>query len=118
MGHYRLTEEAKVDLIRIHKYGVLRFGEAQADKYFMAFFDQFDLIADQPYLFPSVDFIKVGYRRSVCGADSIYFRIERDAVEIMAIHFLFFEFHQLKQECSFELFPTTSQVQLSHKRAK
>lgn len=51
----------------------------------MAFFDQFDLIADQPYLFPSVDFIKVGYRLSVCGADIIYFRIETDAVEIMAI---------------------------------
>lgn len=40
MGHYRLTEEAKADLIRIHKYGVLRFGEAQAEKYFMAFFDE------------------------------------------------------------------------------
>lgn len=51
----------------------------------MAFFDQFDLIADQPYLFPSVDFIREGYRRSVCGADSIYFRIENNAVEIMAI---------------------------------
>ncbi|WP_162339850.1 type II toxin-antitoxin system RelE/ParE family toxin [Cyclobacterium salsum] len=85
MGHYRLTEDAKADLIRIHHYGVLRFGENQAEKYFMAFFDQFDLIADQPYLFPSVDFIREGYRRSVCRADSIYFRIESNAVEIMAI---------------------------------
>ncbi|MEX2569260.1 MAG: type II toxin-antitoxin system RelE/ParE family toxin [Cyclobacteriaceae bacterium] len=85
MGHYKLTEDAKADLIRIHHYGVVKFGEAQADKYFMAFFDQFDLIADQPYLFPSVDFIRKGYRRSVCGADSIYFRIENDTVEIMAI---------------------------------
>lgn len=85
MGHYRLTEDAKADLIRINHYRVLRFGETQAEKYFMAFFDQFDLIADQPYLFPSVDFIRKGYRRSVCGADSIYFRIENNAVEIMAI---------------------------------
>lgn len=85
MGHYKLTEDAKADLIRIHQYGVFKFGEAQADKYFMAFFDQFDLIADQPFLCPSVDFIRKGYRRSVCGADSIYFRIENDTVEIMAI---------------------------------
>ena len=85
MGHYKLTEDAKADLIRIHQYGVLKFGEAQADKYFMAFFDQFKLIADQPYLFPSVDFIRKGYRRSVCGADSIYFRIENNTVEIMSI---------------------------------
>ena len=85
MGHYKLTEDAKADLIRIHQYGVLKFGEVQADKYFMAFFDQFELIADQPFLFPSVDFIRKGYRRSVCGADSIYFRIENDTVEIMSI---------------------------------
>lgn len=85
MGHYRLSADAKADLIRIHQYGVFKFGETQADKYFMAFFDQFELIADQPYLFPSVDFIREGYRRSVCGADSIYFRIEDDTVEIMSI---------------------------------
>ncbi len=51
----------------------------------MAFFDQFELIANQPFLFPSVDFIRKGYRRSVCGADSIYFRIENDTVEIVSI---------------------------------
>lgn len=85
MGRYKLTEDAKADLIRIHQYGVVKFGETQADKYFMTFFDQFELIADQPFLFPSVDFIRKGYRRSVCGADSIYFRIENDTVEIMSI---------------------------------
>ena len=35
MGHYRITEDAKADLIRIHHYGVVKFGETQADKYFM-----------------------------------------------------------------------------------
>lgn len=52
---------------------------------FMAFFDQFKLIAEQPFLFPSVDFIRQGYRRSVCGADSTYFSIENNTVEIMSI---------------------------------
>lgn len=51
----------------------------------MAYIDQFELIAEQPFLFPSVDFIRQGYKRSVCGAESAYFRIESDTVEIMAI---------------------------------
>jgi len=85
MGRYRIAEDAKADLIRIHQYGILKFGEAQADKYVMEFFEQFERIADQPFLFPRVDFIRKGYRRSVCGSDSIFFRIENDTVEIMAI---------------------------------
>ncbi|KOH45403.1 plasmid stabilization protein [Sunxiuqinia dokdonensis] len=58
---------------------------AQADKYFNTFFDYFDMIAQQPFSFELVDYIKEGYRRCVCGVDSIYYRIENDTVEIMAI---------------------------------
>ena len=85
MSEYRLSNVAKDDLIRIHRYGVKRFGVIQADKYFDAFFEYFDLIALSPYSFESVDFIKPGYRRCVCGSDSIYYRIEDGTVEIMAI---------------------------------
>ena len=85
MTKYRLSNEAKKDLIRIHHFGVERFGMKQADKYFNNFFDHFDLIAQRPYSFESVDYIKTGYRRCVCGSDSIYFRITEDFVEIMAI---------------------------------
>ncbi len=77
MENYRLSEEAKDDLIRIHQYGMQQFGEIQADKYFLAFFEQFEVIATQPYLFQSVDFIREGYRRCVCGVDSIIYRIEK-----------------------------------------
>ena len=45
---------------------------AQADKYFETFFEYFDIIAQQPYSFESVDHIKEGYKRCVCGSDSIY----------------------------------------------
>lgn len=85
MGKYRLSEEAKGDLIRIHQYGVQKFGEVQADRYFSAFFDQFELIASQPLVYQSVDHIRSGYRRCVCGVDSIYYRIVEDTVEIMSI---------------------------------
>ncbi|WP_318344388.1 type II toxin-antitoxin system RelE/ParE family toxin [Flagellimonas baculiformis] len=85
MTKYRLSNEAKNDLIRIHHYGIQKFGISQADKYFDTFFEYFDMIAQRPYSFESVDYIKKGYRRCVCGADSIYFRMNGDIVEIMAI---------------------------------
>jgi toxin ParE1/3/4 len=85
MAKYRLSNEAKEDLIRIHHYGIEKFGMSQADKYFDTFFEYFDMIAQRPFSFESVDYIKKGYRRCVCGSDSIYYRINKDVVEIMAI---------------------------------
>ncbi|MGF1670183.1 MAG: type II toxin-antitoxin system RelE/ParE family toxin [Balneolaceae bacterium] len=85
MADYRISESAKNDLIRIHQYGIEKFGMAQADKYFYSFFECFESIALRPFSFESVDYIKEGYRRCVCGSDSIYYRINGDIVEIMAI---------------------------------
>lgn len=85
MAKYKLSNAAKEDLIRIHHFGVKKFGMAQADKYFETFFEYFELIARQPLSFESVDFIRTGYRRCVCGSDSIYYKVNTDEVEIMAI---------------------------------
>jgi len=85
MSKYRLSNIAKEDLIRIHQFGIKRFGVTQADKYFETIFEYFDLIAKQPFTFEAVDFIKPGYRRCVCGSDSIYCRVENNIVEIMTI---------------------------------
>lgn len=85
MAKYRLSNEAKADLIRIHHYGIERFGVVQADKYLDLLFDCFDAIAERPFAFESAGYLKKGYRRSVCGVDSIYFRIHENIVEIMAI---------------------------------
>lgn len=85
MANYKLSNLAKEDLIRIHHYGVKKFGLTQSDKYFNSFFEYFEIIAKQPFSFESVDFIKKGYRRCVCGSDSIYYKLNDDIVEIMAI---------------------------------
>lgn len=85
MAKYRISNEAKEDLIRIHHYGVKKFGMAQADKYFESFFVYFEIIAQRPFSFESVDYIKKGYRRCVCGSDSIYYKINGEIVEIMTI---------------------------------
>ena len=85
MKGYKLSQEAKQDLIRIHQYGSKTFGEIQADKYFNGFFEYFELIAENPYSFPAIDIIRKGYRRAAYGSDSIYYRISSNVVEIMAI---------------------------------
>lgn len=85
MTKYRLSNAAKDDLIRIHHYGVNKFGVRQADEYFDSFFKYFEIISQRPYSFESVDYIKQGYRRCVCGVDSIYYRIVDETIEIMAI---------------------------------
>jgi toxin ParE1/3/4 len=85
MGKYRLTADAKDDLRRIYYRGLEKWGEAQADQYYNAFFDRFEQIAEQPYLYQAVDHIREGYRRNVCGVDSIYYRVVGGTVEIMNI---------------------------------
>jgi toxin ParE1/3/4 len=85
MAKYKLSNAAKEDLIRIHHFGTEKFGVTQADKYFDSFFDYFEIIAQRPFSFEAVDYIKKGYRRCPCGSDSIYYRINENMVEIMAI---------------------------------
>lgn len=85
MGRYKLNKDAEADLVRIHQRGVREFGEVQADQYFHEFFRRFEELARNPLLYPAVDNIRAGYRRSVCGVDSIYYRISGEDVEIMRI---------------------------------
>ena len=85
MTKYIVSESAKEDLIRIHQFGIKRFGEKQADKYFNEFFDCFETITKNPFAFESVDYIRKGYRKCVCGVDTVFFRISNNVVQIMAI---------------------------------
>lgn len=85
MSNYRLSKSAKEDLIRIHHFSVKKFGIKQADQYFENYFEYFIIIAERPYSFESVDYIKKNYRRCPCGSDNIYYKINNETVEIMSI---------------------------------
>lgn len=81
----RLSSVAEADLDAIYEYGLAQWGERQADAYFDALLARFEQICQNPFLFAAVDHIRPGYRRSVCGAHSIYYRVEARSVEIMAL---------------------------------
>ena len=85
MADYRLSEEAREDLIVIALHGDEHFGVEQSNKYRDQLKNRFSVLADTPLLYPAVDHIRDGYRRSVCGAHSIYYRIDGQSVEIMRV---------------------------------
>lgn len=85
MASYRITEDAKADLERIYRRGLREYGEARADQYFDALFERFEELAAQLCMYQTVDDVRPGYRRSVCGVDSIYYRAVDGTVEIMRI---------------------------------
>lgn len=82
---YKISKQAKVDLARIYWRGVREFGEVQAEKYYNALIERFESIAESPLVYPRVDHVRRGYRRSVCGTDHVYYQINDDYTEIMRI---------------------------------
>lgn len=82
---YFFTQEAKEDLWRIYEFGVYKFGDSQADKYFIMLHDCFDKIVANPYMFPVVSNYKNVERYCVCGVDTIYYNINGDEIEIVTI---------------------------------
>ena len=72
-------------MIAIAQYGDEYFGVAQSDLYRDQLKQRFSVLAEQPKLYPAVDHIRPGYRRSVCGSHSIYYRIDAQSVEIVRI---------------------------------
>jgi toxin ParE1/3/4 len=82
---YKFSHEAKMDLARIYWHGVKTFGEHQAENYIEKIIQRCNEIAETPYKYQSVEHIREAYHRSVCGVDSIYFRIHGEMIEIMRI---------------------------------
>ena len=85
MAIYRLSEAADSDLERLYNFGIENFGLVLADQYFDGIVDRFQRIADMPRLYPAVDDIRKGYRRSVLGSYSIYYVLIDDGVKIVRI---------------------------------
>lgn len=85
MSDYRLSKAAQEDLIAIANFGDERFGKVQSDKYRDQILYRLKTIAEKPYIYPAVDYIHAGYRRSICGAHSIYYRIDKNEIVVVRI---------------------------------
>ena len=81
----RITELADQDLNDLYVEGFTTWGEGQADHYYDGLLNRFERICENPMMYPAVDDIRAGYRRSVYEKHSIYYVIDEGAVEIRAV---------------------------------
>ncbi len=85
MPKFRLSNSAVLELMDIAIYGDENNGMDASDAYRARLEYRFSEIAEQPLLYPSVEHIRAGYRRSVLDGLSIYYRIEGDDVVIVRL---------------------------------
>ena len=85
MAAYELSKEADKDFAEIFNYGIEQFGLAQALTYQNGMAERLNELAKQPKLYPTIDHIREGYRRSTYGSHSIYYRIEPNRIIIVRI---------------------------------
>ena len=81
----RITKVADQDLDDLYTEGYTTWGEARADRYYDGLVARFDRICETPMMYPSIDDIRKGYRRSVYEKHAIYYVVDADAVEIRAV---------------------------------
>lgn len=85
MATYKLTYEAAADLENIYDYGIDQFGLDQANTYLDLLEERLDQISENPLMYPAAEYVRHGYRRSVIGSHTIYFRMQPGFIEIMRI---------------------------------
>ena len=85
MASYELSQAAERDFESIFEYGIETFGLDQALRYQNGMVQRFDKLAEQPRLYPAVDHIRAGYRRTVYGSHSIYYRLHSHGIVIARI---------------------------------
>ena len=85
MASYELSQAAERDFENIFEYGIDNFGLDQALRYQNGMVQRFAKLAEQPRLYPAVDHIRAGYRRTVYGSHSIYYRLDSHGIVIARI---------------------------------
>jgi toxin ParE1/3/4 len=81
----RITKLADQDLNDLYSEGFTTWGEEQADHYYDGLLNRLESICETPLMYPAVDDIRNGYRRSVYEKHSIYFVVQDNVVEVRAI---------------------------------
>jgi toxin ParE1/3/4 len=81
----RFSPAAEKDLLHIALYGMEQFGFEQSELYRDRLKQRFIELVESPLMYPAVDQISKGYRRSVCGVHSIYYLIYDGDVVIMRV---------------------------------
>jgi len=85
MLSFRLTEKAIMDIKDIGRYTQKKWGREQRNKYLSRLDDGFHLIANEPQIGKTCDYIRLGYRKYHVGRHLIFYKLSSDYIEIIRI---------------------------------
>ncbi len=81
----RFTRAAERDIEEIYRYGLIQFGEMQADRYAQGMGECFDLICGNPGIGRLDTRITPAVRRFEFKSHVIFYDIEQDAIRIVRV---------------------------------
>jgi toxin ParE1/3/4 len=84
MSLFQLSKEAKNDLRSIAHFTENRWGRAQRDLYIKQLDQAFSLLAENPNLGTSCDYVRVGYRKFPQGSHLIFYKHSSEASILVA----------------------------------
>ena len=85
MKTFVLTSKAKADLKAIAVFTEERWGKNQRNLYIKQFDDAFHLLVDAPLAGKACDYIKDGYRKFPQGSHVIFYKENKNVIEIVRI---------------------------------
>jgi toxin ParE1/3/4 len=85
MARYRLSNAADKKIASIYEYSVLKFGEAQADSYFLGLHDLLDLLATNPSMGREQPDFGADTRRFLYEAHLVLYRPVADGIFVLDI---------------------------------
>ncbi|GMR16640.1 MAG: type II toxin-antitoxin system RelE/ParE family toxin [Gammaproteobacteria bacterium] len=86
MSSFKLTNKAKIDLVKIAKYTEAQWGREQRNLYLKQFDNIFHLILDKPLIGKECDYIKTHYRKFPQGSNIIFYKeADKSNIEIIRI---------------------------------
>jgi toxin ParE1/3/4 len=82
---YVISKKAIADLEEIWLYTVDIWSIAQADRYYHLIFDEIDFICKNPIAGKPMEHIRKGYRAAKVKFQFIFYKVEKDTVQIIRI---------------------------------
>ena len=85
MAEYLLSNLADQDISDIYQYTVSEFGESKANAYLTGIDEKLTLLAEQPRLGRSIDFVREGYFRSEYASHSIFYTLVEEGILVVRV---------------------------------
>lgn len=82
---WALSRKAAADLEAIWDYTARRWNEDQAERYLRLLQNGIQTLAADPLLGGSCEELRAGYRKLLVGTHVMFYRIDRDRIEIVRI---------------------------------